>query len=94
VITTVDPEVTNVIVPGLYLPFVGLVFIASWISMYLVFKSITRSLMWSLITCFYLLLRFIDLAALLNGMLLVSIGLVGEYFLRQGDKSSNSKRVD
>lgn len=78
----VDPEsMRDMIFPNSYFPMMVLLFSGLFFLLSILFLSAKRALRWSLGTVFFIYLRISGLGSLFNGVLVLSILLVIEYYL-------------
>ena len=81
----VDPEnIRNLIVPGSYLIFTSIFFLAVFLLLTIMFLSAKRSLWWSFGLLIFFYLRIYGLGSILNGILIVGILVCGELYVRMG----------
>lgn len=78
----VDPEsVRDIVFPNTYLPMITLLFSGLFFLLSILFLSAKRALRWSLGIVFFIYLRIGGLGSLLNGLLVLGILIVIEYYL-------------
>lgn len=79
----VDPEsIKNIIIPGVYLPMLFLIFTGLFFLLSILLLSAKMALRWSVGITFFLLLRFLELGTLINGLLILGILVAVEFQLR------------
>ncbi len=82
VVFKVDPEkLKDVIFPNTYFPMLFLLFGGLFFLLSILFLSARRALRWSFGICFFIYLRIQGLGSLLNGVLVLGILIVIEYYL-------------
>ena len=77
----VDPKMLEKVGPdGTYLPLTLVFFIALFLTIWSFERKIWRSLLWSFIISGFLVLRLMALGSLINGILLIIVGLSAEFY--------------
>lgn len=78
----VDPEsVRDIVFPNAYLPMITLLFSGLFFLLSILFLSAKRAFRWSVGLVFFTYLRVQGLGSLLNGLLVLGILIVIEYYL-------------
>lgn len=82
IVLKVDPEnIRDAIIPNSYLPMIFLLFSGLFFLLSILFLSAKRAFRWAIGLTFFIFLRMHGLGGLLNGMLVLGILLVVEYYL-------------
>jgi len=77
----VDPEnIKNLIIPNSYLLFLLLLLAGFFFLLSIILMSSKRSLWWSVLIVIFIYLRVVGMGSLLNGLLLLSIGLMFDVY--------------
>lgn len=77
----VDPEnIKNLIVPNSYLLFLLLLLAGFFFLLSIILMSSKRSLWWSMLIVIFIYLRIVGMGSLINGLLLLSIGLMFDLY--------------
>lgn len=83
IVWKVDPEsIKNIIIPGVYLPMLFLIFTGLFFLLSILLLSAKMALRWSVGITFFLLLRFLELGTLINGLLILGILVAVEFHFR------------
>lgn len=89
VVWKVDPEsIKNFLISEIYLPMLVLVFGALFFLFSVLVLSAKRALWWALGVSFFLLLRFIGLGSLLNGLLILGVLVTWDFYRTRSDRNS------
>jgi hypothetical protein len=77
----IEPEVVaDILIPGLYLPFVGLWFLAVTITVSGIRWNLVKGLVWGVASTIYLILRLYELGNILNILLILGLLITFEYY--------------
>jgi len=77
----VDPEnIKNLIIPNSYLLFMLLLLAGFFFLLSIILMSSKRSLLWSVLIVTFIYLRIMGIGGLINGLLLLSMGLTFDIY--------------
>ncbi len=84
VVWRVDPEtVKNVLIPNSYLPMGLLTFVGIFLLFSVLLMSAKRAVIWAILLMVFVYLRIFQLGTIMNGLLLLGLGIVIEIYSRK-----------
>lgn len=84
VVWKVDPEtIKNVLIPNSYLPMGVLTSLGIFLLLCVLLMSAKRAIIWTILLIVFIYLRIFQLGTIMNGLLLLGLGVVVEIYRRK-----------